>query len=52
MSQGFAQITAHSISLQLDFPSPDETHFIFGISANDTNLQDADLALPKKPPRV
>lgn len=52
VSQSFAQLTVFSIHLSLNFSSPDETRYTVGIPTDDTNRQDAYLALPKKPPRL
>lgn len=52
LGQGFDQFAVPSMHLSLDFPSTDDTGPTFGIPAGDKILQDAYLALPKKPPRV
>jgi hypothetical protein len=52
LGQGLDQLTVSSIHLSLNFPSPDDTGPIFGIAADGTKLQEAYLALPKKPPRT
>jgi hypothetical protein len=52
LGQGFAQLAVPCIRLSLDFPSLDETRSTLGIPAVYKVLQDAYIALPKKPPRV
>lgn len=52
VGQGFDQLAVPSIRLSLDFPSPDNTRPPLGTTADDKILQDAYIALPKKPPRV